>query len=325
MAINIDTQDLENYPGNVKRVTVDQDSIVPVGEEGDEKYVFKTSTTAYSDIANTTAIQDLYITDFRAGWCKSSGFAGSGGKFDLDATHYQLKVKMDATVSGSDMSGYYTIALDYNIDETPVSGEVIAADMESKIRALTMETADSGFALAYLNCTVLFQNGKFWIIAGSIGRYYTGSNRTSARVAPADTNDCSVELGFDLTLNTETMSAIAVREAAIGANYITDTSPLTIDAGTGVVAGDCLMVTDGINIDYFPALAGTTDTSIVVPVSGTNGFVGIANSYTTTSGAVIQKLRRQDPEGEPRFYYTDIDSIVRFGIKTMVNQIDYSS
>ena len=31
MAINIDTQDLDNYPGNVKRVTVDQDQIVPAG------------------------------------------------------------------------------------------------------------------------------------------------------------------------------------------------------------------------------------------------------------------------------------------------------
>ena len=31
MAINISTQDLENYPGTVKTVTVDQSSIVPAG------------------------------------------------------------------------------------------------------------------------------------------------------------------------------------------------------------------------------------------------------------------------------------------------------
>jgi len=50
-----------------------------------------------------------------------------------------MKVKIDATVSGSDGSGYYEIVLDYNIDSTPVDGDSVAADMEAKLRALTME------------------------------------------------------------------------------------------------------------------------------------------------------------------------------------------
>lgn len=326
MAINIDTQDLVNYPGTTKRVTLDQDSIVPVGEEGDEKYVLKFSTTAYSDNANSTAIQDMYITEFKAGWCKSSGFAGSGGKYDLDATHYKLKVKLDATVSGSDGSGYYEISLDYNVDETPITGDAIAADMEEKIRALTMETADTGFSLSYVNCSVYHQEGKFWIISGTAGDYYTGSNRSSVKVTTASTNDCTAELGFEAgtSLNSEDLDAVAVREAALGANYTTDTTPMTIGAGTGVAAGDCLIITDGINTDYFTALAGTTDTSIVVPTNGNNSYVGIANSYTT-SGTLIQKLRRQDPEGRPTMWYTDIDAISRFGVKSIINQIDYSS
>ena len=33
MALSIDTQDLVNYPGNVKRVSVDHSVIVPVGED----------------------------------------------------------------------------------------------------------------------------------------------------------------------------------------------------------------------------------------------------------------------------------------------------
>lgn len=325
MAINIDTQDLVNYPGTTKRVTLDQDSIVPTGEEGDEKYVLKFSTTAYSDNDNSTAIQDMYITNFKAGWCKSSGFAGSGGKYDLDSTHYNLKVKLDATVSGTDGSGYYTIALDYNVDETPITGDAIAADMEEKIRALTMETADTGFSLSYINCSVYHQEGKFWIISGSAGSYYTGSNRSSVKVATASTNDCSTELGFNLELDSETLDAVAVREALLGSNYTTNTTPLTIGAGTGVAAGDSLMITDGTNTDYFTAISGTTDTSIVVATSGNNSYVGIANSYTTTSGALIQKLRRQDPEGRPTMWYTDIDAISRFGVKSIINQIDYSS
>ena len=325
MAINVTTQDLENYPGITKTVTLDQASIIPLGEEGDEKYVLKFSTTAYSDIANTTAIQTLYITNFKTGWCKSSGFAGSGGKFNLDATHNQLKVSIDSTVSGTDGSGYYTITLDYNLDSTPISGEAVAADMEDKIRALTMETADTGYALSYLNASVWFEDNKFYITSGSVGNYYTGSNKTSVNVSPASSNDCSNELGFNLILNSEDMAATSIKEAALASNYTTNTTPMTIGAGTGATAGDCFLITDGTNIDYFTVLSGTTSTSLVVPTSGNNNYIGIANSYTTTSGTVVQRLRRQDPEGQPTMWYTDIDAITRFGIKTMVNQIDYSS
>ena len=325
MAINIDTQDLVNYPGTTKRVTLDQDSIVPVGEEGDEKYILKTSTTAYSDNANSTAIQDLYITDFKTGWCKSSGFAGSGGKFSLDSTHYKLKIKLDATVSGSDESGYYTIDLAYNIDSTPISGDAVADDMEEKIRALTMVTADTGYSLSYKSCSVYYQEGKFWIISGSTGNYYTGANRSSVKVTPAASYDCSKELGFDLELDSEALDAVAVKEAILGSDYTTDTTPLTIGAGTGVIAGDCLMITDGVYTDYFVAISGTTDVSVVVATNANNSYVGIANSYTTASGALIQKLRRQDPEGRPTMWYTNIDAISRFGIKSIINQIDYSS
>ena len=49
MAINLDTQDLQNYPGTVKRVTVDQEQVVPYGFEGDEQFMLSFSTTAYRD------------------------------------------------------------------------------------------------------------------------------------------------------------------------------------------------------------------------------------------------------------------------------------
>jgi hypothetical protein len=65
MSISIDTQDLVNYPGNVKRVTIDQESVVPQGFEGDSQFMLSFSTTAYSDITAKTKIQDLYVTDFK--------------------------------------------------------------------------------------------------------------------------------------------------------------------------------------------------------------------------------------------------------------------
>lgn len=325
MALTVVTQDLENFPGTSKNISVDQAKLVPSGFEGDEQFVMTIGTTAYSDNTDRTAIQDLYIMDFKAGWCKSSGFAGSGGKFNLDATHKNLKIKLDATVSGSDDSSYYTITLDYNDDETPISGEVIAVDMEKKIRAISIVAADIGHTLSYKNASVEFNNGKFWIVSGSISSYYTGTYRSSVRIIAADTNDCSKELGFDLPWTSEELAAVSPKEAALGVSYTSDTTPLTIVAGTGVQIGDCLMITDGTHTDYFTALSGTTDTSIVVPTVANNGYVGISNSYTTSVGAKIQVLKEQDPNSEPTMWYQSIDQLVRFGVKTMISQIDYSS
>lgn len=325
MALNVNTQDLENYPGNTQRVTVDLDSLVPVGFEGDEQFIMVASTTAYSDNVNRVAIPDLQVMDFKAGWCKSSGFAGTGGKFILDSTHYRMKVKIDATVSGSDGSGWYDIDLAYNTDGTPISGEAVAEDMEKKIRDISdsLNVADTGFRLSYLNASVYFRQGKFWIISGSIGKYYTGEYRSSVMVAAGDTNDVTVRLGFDIPVDTQTLSNVTVNETILTSNYTTNTAAMSIVGGSGVMAGDCLMITDGTNTDYFTALAGTTDLSIVVPTSTTNGYTGVAHSYTV-SGTKLQILREQDPDNEPTMWYRNIDQLARLGIKTMVNQIDYS-
>lgn len=332
MAIRVDTQDLDNYPGTVKVVTLNQDQIVPTGEEGDEKYVLSFSTTAYSDNDNNTAIQTIYIRNFKTGWCKSSGFTGSNGKFALDATHNNMKVKIDATVSGADGSSWYTIELDHN-NGSYLSGESIAADMENKIRALadSIHTADTGFALSYKNASVEFEDGQFWIISGSVSGYYTGANRSSVRVAAASSNDCSAMLGFDLPQTSEELAVAGagVKESVITQNYIADSSDLNVQSGLGVVEGDCLMITDGTHTDYFTAISGTTDTIIKVPTVATCNYTGIANSYTyipasTGTGSKVQLLREQDPDGTPTLYYTDIDSITRFGLKSIINQIDYS-
>jgi len=324
MALNVDTQDLENYPGTTKRVTVDLGSIVPTGYYGDEQYVMTVSTTAYSNNINRTAIQDIYLTEFKAGWCKSSGFAGNAGKFTINDSQKNLKIKIDNTVSGTDGNGYYTITL--NTNTTPLSGDVIANDMETKIRALgdNLEVADQGYALSYKNAKVEFKSGKFWIISGSVGSYFTGDYKSSVSVAPAATNDVSAELGFNLSVTSESLAGIFVKEASLGSDYTADTDVLILGSTIGAVAGDCLMIKDGTNTDYFTALSGTSGTTIKVATSSANGYIGIANNYTTVSGAKIQLLREQDPDGAPRSYYNNIDSLVRFGIRAMISQIDYS-
>ena len=39
MSISLDVQDLENFPGVTKKVTLDTTILVPSGFEGDEKYL----------------------------------------------------------------------------------------------------------------------------------------------------------------------------------------------------------------------------------------------------------------------------------------------
>lgn len=322
MAINVDTQDLANYPGNVKRVTLDQEQVVPQGYEGDEQFMLSFSTSAYSDNVARTAIQDLYITNFKAGWCKSSGFAGSSGKFALTASGNAVKVKLDSTVSGSDGSGYYTVTLGYNSDGTSRDGEVIAADLENKIRALadSLETADVGFRLAYMNAVVEYKQGKFWVVSGSLGQYYSGDYKSSVSIIPADSNDASAILGFDLSTTSETIDSLAVKEALVVSDVTISGTSMTISSSLGASVGDCLMITDRTNTDYFQLDATPASGGVVLSFAST----AITHDYSA-NGAKVQLLREQDPDADPTLWFGDIDKITRHGLKTIINQIDYSS
>jgi hypothetical protein len=325
MSLNISTQDLENYPGVTKTVNLDLASVVPLGYEGDEKIVLNVGTNAYSDNELRTAIQRSYITGFKSGWCKSSGLTGSGGRFAITSDNNRLKVKVDATISGSDGNGFYEIELESSA--TPISGDVIADDMQEKIRAIgdDLNPVDSGFELSYKVATVDFKDGKFWIISGSLGNNYTGPYRTSVEVAPADTKDASAILGFDLPTSSLEISTISVKETVLSSGYTAGDGTLSLYPGTAVVPGDCLMITDGTNKDYFTALSGTvTDTSVSVATLAENGYNGIVNDYST-SGTKVQVMREQDPDVKPINCFNSFDDIARRCIQTMMKQIDYSS
>ena len=328
MALNVDTQDLVNWPGNVKRVTLDQSNIVLTGVEGDEQYVLSFATSAYSDNTERTAIPTMYTTTFKTGWCKSSGLTGSGGKFLLATGAHMLKVNIDYTTNsgGGSGDGYYDIDLDYNIDGTPLSGEVIADDLQTKIRALadTLNTGDEGLKLSYLNASVKFKSGRFFITSGSVGEYFNGSKRTSVYIDAADFNSASAVLGFDLSVTSMAIDSTSVKEAVVASPYTTDTDTLVIGAGTSFSAGDCMMITDGTNTDYFTVISGANDITITVATESTNGYTGISKSYAATTSK-IQVLREQDVEVVPNMFHTTVDSICRHGVKSLVNQIDFSS
>jgi hypothetical protein len=322
MALNLDTQDLENYPGTTKRVTVDVDSLVPYGYEGDEQIVLTVSTTAYSDNVNRTAIQDLYITEAKSGWLKSSGFKGS--VFPLDTTANKLRISLDTTVSGWLGDGWYHITLEDDGGNN-IPGDDVADDLEAKIRALPdggqWNAADDGFILAYKNCSVDFENGKFKITSGSVGESYIGTDRTSVAVTSGTSDDCYELLGFDLPVSSYSLAGQQIREGELTEDYPymgSDYTKLYISTGTGIVEGDALAITDGTNTDYF--MAGVIGAGgLVNVISGSIGYSFSANK------AKIQILRMQDPEGEPTSPYESMDALARHGIKHMINQIDYSS
>lgn len=321
MSISLDVQDLENFPGVTKKVTLDTTILVPSGFEGDEKYLISASTSAYSDTTARTAIQSLYIAGGKIGWVKSSGFKGTNGKFALDATHCVLGVKMDATVSGTS-NGYYNITLDHNSGVLK-RGEEIAMDIQAKLHALTVSGVDAGFSLAYKNCSVKFADNKFYISSGTISNYFTGPTRSSVRVGNSPANDCAAMLGFDQPVISEDLANVTILEAPIFSDYTADSATLVINMITGVNVGDALLITDGTNSDYFTVL-GVNSTNLTVPTLATNGFTGIAHSYAVADGAYIQVLQKSDPDNSPDSYYSDIDELLRYMAKIMINQIDFA-
>jgi len=314
MATNVTVYDLINYPDNGKTVTIDQKTIVPVMSEGDEEWVMSFVTTAYSDNTARTAIQDIYVEDIKMGWSKSSGFVNS--PFVVSATAKTLGVKIDAS------SQYYYIVM----NEDTYDGEALAAEIESKIRALATTSGAlsvSDDPLAYLNAMVNFKHNKFYITSGNMSSYYTGVYRSSVKVTSSGSDTLYTDLGFNLGMDSESVAGTAVREAYLTQTVASGDQYLWINTTTGMSVGDCIAITNNTNTDYSPILA-ISGTRLTVPITGTNGFDGVKHDYTANE-AKIQVMRMQDPNQVPVPFHTDVDSVARWGIMSIANQIDYSS
>lgn len=314
MATNVTVRDLENYPDNFKTVTVDQSTLVPTGARGDEKWVNSFTTTAYSDNTNLTAIQDIYVQEFKAGWYKSSGLVS--GPFIIQDGRNWLGVRMDANTT------YYI-----QLDNGTYGGDSLAANIEEKIRAIpttsgVWQTGDD--ALAYKNSIVDYVNGKFIIVSGNVSEFYTGVNRSSVEITASGTDALFNYLSFKLGMSSEELASNLSTQTTLATTYTADTDTLVLTSDIGFVVGDSGYITDGLNENYFTVISGSGVTW-TVPTFGTNGFTGIDNTYTASSGIKVMRLRFQDPDQEPNYYHSTVDSIVRWGIMSLVNQIDFSS
>lgn len=315
---DVTVYDIDNYPNNSKIVTVDLETIIPTRAEGDEKWVIVFSTEGYSDNVLYTEIQDIYIRHIKSGWIKSSGFAGT--RFTIDDTSKTLGVKID----NSSTVYYITLTTGTNL-----TGDAIANDIQSKIRAIPdgvpWQAADSDYESAYRNALVDFEDGKFIITSGSISSYYTGEDRSSVYITSSGVDTCYKNLGFNLNVSSEVLAGISLKEVLITESYTANTSDLKVGSGMGASEGSCFYITDGTNYDYFTAVSGTTDTIIKVCTTVNNGYRGIKHNYTTSDGAKVQLIKENDPDFEPNSYHIDVDSVVRWGIMNMVNELDFSS
>lgn len=320
MATNVTVRDLINYPDNNKTVVVDQTTVVPVGYDGDEKWVLSFTTTGYSNNTSRTAIQDIYVQEMNCGWLKSSGLVNLTG-YKTSATSKTLGIKMDNSSGPTTGSGYYYVQL-----EEDLSGvNTIADALEASIQDIptisgTWNALDD--SLAYKNAMVEYVNGKFYIISGNFSRYYTGSNRSSVKVTSSGSDTFYDDLGFNLSVDSESIAGSSILEGVLASSYTAGSATVHLSIAS-CISGTCAIITDGTNTDYFPILS-VSGAYLTVPTIASNGFSGIKNNYTALE-AKVQVMSYQDPDQVPVLFHDTVDSVVRWGINSIANQIDYSS
>lgn len=301
MALTENIRDIENFPATTKTVTLDLQKIIPIDEEGDEKYVLYSAPGTGSLAVNGSAINRLYIRDFKAGYARSSGKKSSPFNVTSGSKSFQISI---------DGSSYETISLN---EGTGLTGEAIADDMQNKINAL-YSTTQSG-NLAFLNATVEFKNNAFLIVAGSISNTYVGTGKTSVALASGTSNDISVDLGLDKSYTSEALSSKQATETLLTSSYTASGYSLAVESIVNVASGEAITIFDGINREY-SLVSGVAANTI-------NLYVPFNNSYDT--GAVVQKIFERDPRAELASPYTTIDDVTRFALRSIANQIDFSS
>lgn len=303
MAITETVKDIELNPSISKTATLDMNKVVLVDSEGDEKYVLTCITTATA--AGAAKISDIYIRDFKMGYCKSSGFKNP--PYTITATNRNLQVSIDG-------STYRSIQLDLG---TGLTGANIADDIQSKIAALAAAAALEEGNLSFLNCTVLFENGRLIILSGSLSNTYTGLGKSSVRVLAGLTNSAAVTLGFDIPTESEALSSKKAAESVLATAFTASGTTLLLSSVEDMNADEAYTITDGVNREYF--IVNTVTSGGAQLDLDANKLL---NNYA--AGSTVQRIFERDADGELASPLEDIDSIYRFGLKSLANQMDFS-
>jgi len=302
MAINETIRDLEINLTKTKTVTLDLAKVVPLDNQGDEIYILSSVSTAVK-IGGGTALP-IFVREFKAGYCQGSGFKSP--PFTISGTNNALQVSIDGSV-------FRSIAL---ASGNALTGEDVASDLQTKINALAGVGQLEANNLSFLNATVGFINNRFRLVSGAISNTYTGVGKSSADINAGVSNDASVTLGFDTKVVSEAMASKQATETILTSGYTGGASVLNVSATTGLAAGQPFSIYDGTNREYFVA-SGISSNTITI-----SGATGVANSYTT--GTVVQRLFERDPIAAIPSPYQDVDSIVRFSLRSIANQLDFT-
>ena len=304
MAITETVKDIELNPSVSLTATLDMNKVVLVDSEGDEKYVLTCVTSATA--AGGAEIADIYIRDFKIGYSKSSGFKNP--PFTITATNNTLQVSIDGSTPRA-------ITLD---EGSGLSGDDVAVDIQSKISALAAASGLEEGNLAFLNCTVRFLEGQFIILSGSLSNTYTGAERSSVAVTAGATNDASVTLGYDIPVESETLSSKRAAESTLASSFTASGTTLLLNSVEDMNADEAYTITDGTNREYF-----IVDTVTSGGAQLTIGAGEVVNSYA--AGSIVQRIFERDASADLASPIEDIDSIYRFGLKSLANQMDFSS
>ncbi|RKZ96615.1 MAG: hypothetical protein DRQ40_00455 [Gammaproteobacteria bacterium] len=304
MAITETVKDIELNPSISKTATLDMDKVVLVDSEGDEKYVLTCTTTATA--AGAEAISDIYIRDFKIGYSKSSGFKNP--PYTITSSTNQILVSIDG-------STFRPIILEVG---SGLTGNNIAEDLQEKISAHAAAAALEEGNLSFLNCTVIFENGRITILSGSLSNTYTGLGRSSVNVVAGLLNDASVTLGFDIPTESESLSSERAVESTLASSFTASGTTLLLTSVEDMNADEAYTITDGANREYF-----IVDTVTSGGAQLTVAANSIINDYA--SGSIVQRIFEKDASSDLASPIEDIDAIYRFGLKSLANQMDFSS
>lgn len=184
MAIN-QTVYSPQYPNNSKTVSVDIVSRIPLGAEGDEKFVLYVYTSAYSDNTSNTAIAPIYMYEMRRGWAQSfpltSPITVSG--------NWTLQVAVDEADSG-----YVTLT----VESGSIAGPVLANYLQEQLSgtAVSGTKSEASNKLSYLNAQVKFEDGALTFLSGSTRSSFNSSDWTKTSSIKVVGGTAAENLGF---------------------------------------------------------------------------------------------------------------------------------
>jgi hypothetical protein len=132
-------------------------------------------------------------------------------------------------------------------------------------------------------------------------------------------------VGLDNPLSSENLAARQIAETQLASAY-TSGDLLEVVSTAGITAGDAVKIADGTNSQVVAVsgagVAGGLSASQIRFTTQSGVATGLANSYTTSA---MVRLMHEVDVADPVSALTTVDELYRFGIDSIVNQIDFSA